>query len=491
MNEAALHHRSVHQLRRSIEDGSLSSRELLDHFLARIDALDSAVNAVVTLDVERAVAAAAAADEATAGGRSSGPLHGIPITVKDALAVRGTRSTGGAVELADHVARADADVVAAVRAAGAIPFAKTNVPSWSGDIQTYNDVFGTTNNPLDAARTPGGSSGGPAASVALGFTGFELGTDIGGSIRIPSAYCGVVGHKPSYGLVPCGGYIDRVDYGLTEPDINVHGPIARSVDDLELLLDVIAGPRPDAAIAVRHVVPPARHERIDACRVAVWPDSDACPASAATVAAVEQAGDVLASLGATVDRDARPAIDADEALRNGLWIVGGEISPSLADDEFEFFRSLAGNPDLDEATTRTVSALTATHRSWLAADVERAKVRAAWRSFFGAVDALVCPVIITPPFEHVQEGTVATRTVPVDGVERPYLDLLWWTVLVGMAYLPATVVPVATTDDGLPVAVQVVGPYMEDRTALAVAGALRRELGPMTFVETPGGVAGG
>jgi len=485
MSEPALHHRSVRQLSGSIERRSLSSRELLDHYLARIEALDPAVNAVVTLDAERARAAAAAADDDTAHGRSSGPLHGLPITVKDALAVRGVRSTGGAVELADHVAEHDADVVAAVRAAGAIPFAKTNVPRWSGDIQTYNEIFGTTNNPRDPRRTPGGSSGGPAASVALGFTAFELGTDIGGSIRIPSAYCGVVGHKPSYGLVPCGGYIDRVDYGLTEPDINVHGPIARSVDDLELLLDLLAGPRPDASIAVRHVVPPARRDRIDEYRVAVWSDADACPSSSATVAAVEHAGDVLATLGASVDRGVRPEFDADAASSAGLWIVGSEISPSLSDEQFELFRGLADAADLDAATARTVSAFTAPHRSWLEADVARATVRAAWRAFFGEVDALVCPVTVSTPFEHLQEGTVASRTVPVDGVERPYLDLLWWTVLVGMAYLPSTVIPVSTTADGLPVAVQVVGPYMEDRTALAVAAALRDELGPMTFVEVP------
>ncbi len=258
----------AHRQAAAIRARELSSRELMDAFAERIERLNPAVNAVVTLDLERGRAGATAADEATARGDDLGSLHGLPITVKDALTVAGLRSTGGAVELRDHVPARDADAVERVRAAGAIPFAKTNVPRWSGDIQTYNEIFGTTNNPWDTSLVPGGSSGGPAVAVALGFTSFEIGTDIGGSIRIPSAYCGVAGHKPSYGLVPCGGYLDHVEGGLTEPDVNVHGPIARSVEDLELVLDVLAGPRADLATAWRVNVPPARHDRIDAYRVA-------------------------------------------------------------------------------------------------------------------------------------------------------------------------------------------------------------------------------
>jgi amidase len=484
MSDPELHHQSVNALRDLIANRTISARELLEHFVAHVELANPAVNAVVTLDVDRARAAADSADAATAAGRSSGPLHGIPITVKDALALAGVRSTGGAVELVDHVPDRDADVVAAVRAAGAIPFGKTNVPRWSGDLQTFNEIFGTTNNPWDTTRVPGGSSGGAATSVALGMTSFELGTDIGGSIRVPSAYCGVVGHKPSFGLVPCGGYIDRVDYGLTEPDVNVHGPIARSVDDLELLLDVIARPRPDRAVAVHHQLPPGRHDRIDGYRVSVWSDAKACPSSADTVAAVEAAGDVLASLGARVDREARPELDANAAFLQGLWLILNAVTPSFTEQELEFYNSISTAEGVPEATAMIVGAFTATHRSWLAADVARTKIRAVWAEFFRDVDALVCPVVITPPFHHMQEGSLLDRVVPVDGVDRPYGDLLWWTMLIGMAYLPATVIPVGTTADGLPLAVQVVGPYLEDRTPLAVARALRNELGPMTFPNT-------
>lgn len=482
---ADLFHLSARELASLVASRQVSSRELLDVFAARIDRHNPAVNAVVTLDLERASAAARAADDLTASGAALPPLHGLPITVKDALAVNGIRSTGGATELTDHVPSADADVVARVRADGAIPFAKTNVPRWSGDLQTYNDIFGTTNNPWDASRVPGGSSGGAATSVALGFTAFELGTDIGGSIRIPAAYCGIVGHKPSYGLVPCGGYLDRVGGGLTEPDINVHGPLARSVDDLELLLDLLAGPRPDRAIAWSARVPVARHERIDGYRVAVWADSDSCPASTETVAAVHRVGEVLSGLGARVAPDARPGIDADAAFQLGLWLIVAAVTPSLSDAEFEGMAQMAAAGGLPDSIAAVLGAYTADHRRWQAADVARTHVRAAWAEFSRHHDALVCPVIVTPPFPHNQQGTPTDRTVAVDGAIRPYSDLFWWTMLIGMAYLPATVIPVGTTSDGLPIAVQIVAPYLEDRTALAIARAVRDALGPMTFPSEP------
>ncbi len=450
----------------AIRERTLSSRELLDAMAARIERLNPAVNAVVTFDLERGRAAAAAADQATARGDTQGPLHGLPVTVKDALAVAGMRSTGGATELSDHVPAADADAPARAFAAGAYCFGKTNVPRWSGDLQTFNDVFGTTNNPWDVTRVPGGSSGGAAAAVALGLTSFEIGTDIGGSIRVPAAYCGVAGHKPSYGLVPCGGYLDGPEGGLTEPDVNVHGPLARSVDDLELLLDVLAGPRPDRAGAWQVRVPPARHERLRDLRVALWADDPACPVSADTAAAVRGAAQTLAEGGARVDDEARPAIDVSAAAALGLALVGLAVTPSVPD---EVFAGAAAHG----------SAIAAPHRAWLTMDRQRAGVRAAWADFFRHHDVLLCPVIATPPFAHLQAGGFGDRTLPIDGVVRPYPDLVWWTILIGMAYLPSTVVPVGRTADGLPIGVQVVGPYLEDRTTIAVARTLVERLGPI------------
>ena len=245
----------------ALETGEASACELLDMHLERIDRLDGPVNSVVTLEPERARAGAAAIDEARAAGRDVGPLAGVPVTIKDAIATAGVRSTGGATELRDFVPEVDATVVDTVRRAGAIVFGKTNVPRWSGDYQTYNEIFGTTNNPWDPTRTPGGSSGGPAAAVAMGFTGFEIGTDIGGSIRVPSSFCGVYGHKPSFGAIPTYGYLDHPTFHRNVADVNVFGPIARSIDDLELLVDLLTGPNPDDAVAwlsLIHISEPTR-----------------------------------------------------------------------------------------------------------------------------------------------------------------------------------------------------------------------------------------
>ncbi|HET9077458.1 MAG TPA: amidase family protein [Acidimicrobiales bacterium] len=429
----------------------LSSRELLELYLGRIDRLNPQLNAVVTLDAERAYREAAAADEQTARGGATGPLHGLPMTVKDAIEVAGMRSTGGSPALADHMPAADAPVVSRLRRAGAVVVGKTNVPEWSGDIQTYNDVFGVTNNPWDPTLTPGGSSGGPAASVAAGLTAFETGTDIGGSIRIPSSFCGICGHKPSFGVVSQRGYLDRVGGGVVDSDINVFGPLARSVDDLELLLEVMAGPDDEDAVAWQLTLPPPRHRDLTGYRVGLWLDDPACPVDREALTLLRQAADSLADAGARVE-DARPplALDRVAALFTSLLLAAVSVSLEPAVGE-----ALAGN-----------------HRAWLQVSEERAGVRRVWSEWFRHYDVLLCPVMPMLPFPHDTDGTIADRYVVINGRSRPQSETLAWTGLVGMAYLPSTVVPVGRTPAGLPVGVQVVGPFLEDRSALHVAGRL-------------------
>jgi len=438
----------------------LGSEELLDLFLDRIEDVDRHVNAVCTLDAHRARRRAQEADDAVARGESWGPLHGLPITVKDAIATEGLRSTGGATALRDHVPVADAPAVAALKSAGAIVFGKTNLPEWSGDWQSHNEMFGTTNNPWALDRTPGGSSGGAAAAVACGMTSFELGTDIGGSVRVPSAFCGVFGHKPSFGIIPTLGYLDSV--GATDPrsmvesDVNTFGPIARSADDLRLLLDVLAGPPPDRAVAWRLELPESSVHSLRGLRVAAWIDEPALEIDAVMARVLHQAVDAVEAAGARVDRSARPNIDVAAAWRDGARLIGAAVSVS---DEVDH---------------------TSSHRSWLLAHRRRAVLRAAWAELFEQVDVLLCPVTLVPAFTHLQDGYWADRIIRVNGVDRPYLELEGWPALVGAAYLPSTSTPVGVTDDGLPVGVQVVAPFLHDRRAVEVAGLVAdacRELG--------------
>jgi amidase len=248
-----------------------------------------------------------------------------------------------------------------------------------------------------------------------------------------------------------------------------------------MLLHILASPRPDRAHAIGYQLPMPRHERIDAFRVAIWSDDEACPVSADVRTAVERAGDILESLGAMVSRTARPPINADASSQLGLWLVAAATAPSMSDEDFVRYHAIATSPDTPPEVAASLGSFTATHRDWMAADVARQHLRVQWNSFFQSFDALVCPVAMTHAFPHTQEGSLPERTVTVDDVERPYMELLWWTVLIGGVYLPATVIPVGTSADGMPIGVQIVGPYLEDRTALAVARAIRNELGPIAF----------
>ena len=435
------------ELASAIRDRRISSRELLGEYLRRIETINPALNAVVTIDAERAFDAAYRADQATVHASRCGPLHGLPVTVKDAIATAGIRSTGGAAELADNVPTADPPAIRRLKQAGAIVYGKSNAPRWSGDIQTYNDLFGTTSNPWDLTRTPGGSSGGAAAAVAAGLTSFELGTDIGGSIRNPSGHCGVFGHKPSFGIIPQQGYLSPVP----EPDINVFGPIARSATDLVTLLDVLAGPTDDEARAWRLSLPPPRHSDLRDYRVGLWLDDPAAEVATEVGDVLSGAAGALARAGVRVST-ARPAIDLAEArtLYMSLMQANTPVQPSSGIAE----------------------AIASSHSVWLDHHQARNAMRAKWAEWFCDFDVLLCPVFPTAAFRHNHSGTIGDRTLIINGRPRTHLDATTWTVSISMAYLPSTVVPAGFTPDGLPVGAQLVGPYLEDRTCLFASAGL-------------------
>jgi amidase len=484
MTDLAL--RPAVELVAALAHGEVGARELLDHYLARVERLNPHLNAVVTLDVARARAAADAADAARARGALLGPLHGLPMTIKDTLETAGLRTTAGAPIFAEHVPSADATVVARARAAGAVIFGKTNTPSFAGDVQTYNPVFGVTQNPWDASRTCGGSSGGSAVAVAAGLAGAEIGSDIGGSIRTPAFCCGVYGHKPTHGILPPRGHIPGLPGTLAEYDLGVMGPLGRSADDLALLLDVLAGPDEADATAWRLALPPPRRQALRDYRVAVWLDDPFAPvgaevqeAGAAVVAALRRAG-------VAVDESARPVPDLGAVHRcyeKLLWpILSGGMT---ADEAAELARvAAAAPPDDANVFDRFTRAVTLSHRDWIAVDEERQQLRRRWAEFFTRFDVLLCPISPVPPIPHQHADTILARTIRVNGAERSYVELLVWAGLVTMALLPATAVPIGRTPAGLPVGLQVVGPYLEDRTPITFARRLADVIGG--YVAPPG-----
>jgi amidase len=478
--------RSAVELVAMLQKGDVGARELLDHYVARVERLNPALNAVVTLDVERARKAAAAADQARARGAILGPLHGLPMTVKDTFETAGLRTTAGATMHAEYVPSKDAIVVERVRAAGAVIFGKTNTPPFAGDVQTFNPVFGVTRNPWNLERTPGGSSGGSAVAIAAGLAGAEIGSDIGGSIRTPAHCCGVYGHKPTHGIVPGRGHIPGPPGTVGEYDLGVMGPLGRSADDLALLLDVLAGPDAADAKAWRLTLPPPRRRSLRDYRVAVWLDDPFSPVDAEVQARGAATAAALRAAGVTVDETARPVRDLGAVHRcyeKLLWpILSGGMTP---EDVAELAKVAdVSPPDPTNLYDRFTRAVTLKQRDWLAVDEERQQLRRGWAEFFERFDVLICPIQPLPAIPHDHEETILSRTIRVNGAERSYIELIVWAGLVTMALLPATSVPVGPGPSGLPIGLQIVGPYLEDRTTIDFARRLGEVIGG--YVPPPG-----
>lgn len=467
---------STFKLADAIKAQTLSSREILEFFLARIEQFNPTLNAVVALDTERARARADAADQAAKNGENWGPLHGVPLTIKDALNTSGIVTVGGIPECADNIPDGNALSVQRYIDAGAIVFGKTNVPYMSADLQSYNEVYGVTNNPWNVERTCGGSSGGAAAAVAAGLTPLELGSDIGGSIRTPSHFNGVYGHKPSFGIVSQRGHLPPGGHNLSGTDLSVVGPIGTCPADLERALDILVAPSPEDAKAYRLELPPARTTDPRKLRVAVWSDDAFCPVDADIKAAVEAAADSLEAAGAQVDRNARPNVDPEKNRQNYAFTLMAAIGAAMPDEVFEMMKEVAASADAADVSMPTLQArgIASSHREWLRQIEKRQHIRAAWAAFFSDYDVLLCPCANVPAFPHDHTPDMGARTLQVNGEERPYFDVLGWAGLTLNALLPVTASPVGLSRDGLPIGVQVVADYLEDKTALAVAAMLEQ-----------------
>ena len=479
---------TVGELRAMLDTRQVSAAELLEQAIARIEAHDSRINAVVVRDFERARAAAAAADASLARGERQ-PLLGLPMTVKESFNVAGLPTTWGIPAFKDWRPSQDALAVARLKAAGAVILGKTNLPLMISDWQSFNDVYGTTNNPWDRARTPGGSSGGSAAALASGYVALELGSDINGSIRVPAHFCGVFGHKPSTGLVPIHGHVPPRSPSMAADStvgLGVVGPLARTASDLDLALGVLAGPDDADGLGYRLALPPPRHERLAGFRVLLIDTHPLLPTASAIRDALDRLGQKLGQAGAIVARSSPLLPDLAEAARLHQKLV---FAFSQAFAPPEVYRRVEAavaqlSPNDQSLAAWRLRATIMSHRDWIAANAQRGPLREQWRAFFREWDVVLCPPAVTPAFPHDHQPDQNLREIEIDGKRYSYRDQSVWPGIATTPGLPATVAPVERSKAGLPIGVQIVGPYLEDRTTIAFAKLLEREFGG--FVPPPG-----
>ncbi len=463
---------SATELAAKIRSREIGCEELLRHYLRRVDRYNDGINAIVVELREQAVQAARAADQALAAGDEVGPLHGVPMTVKESYNLAGAPTTWGNPEWRDNVVEEDAESVKKLKAAGAVVFGKTNVPLMLSDFQSYNEIYGTTNNPYHLDRVPGGSSGGSAAALAAGLVGLETGSDIGGSIRNPAHFCGLFGHKPTWNLLWIRGHSPPGDL-RSGPDISVIGPLARSAEDLRTALRVMAGPDDIAARGVRFGLPTLAEPSLKGLKVAVWPDDPVAPVEAEVRQRVEQVAAVFQDGGAVVDFEARPAFSAEHSHRTYQNLLWATMAARMPEADYERLKQQAATlpAEDDSEAARVVRAQVSSFKMWKQNDEQRAQLRWKWHQFFQDYDLLLTPITATAAFPH-DHRPFGKRTLQVNGEPRPYFEQLFWAGLTCGVYLPSTIIPTGLNDAGLPIGVQIAGPEYGDLLTIGTAKLL-------------------
>ncbi|MBS1893553.1 MAG: amidase [Actinobacteria bacterium] len=462
IEDLPLHFRSARELRDLVLAGELSATELTEAHLARVEAVDPEINAIVTLVPDRALAEAAELDARLARGEPPGLLHGLPVAVKDLMDTAGIRTTYGSPIYADHVPDRDALIVTRLRAAGAVVIGKTNTPEFGAGSHTFNEVFGATRNPYDPRRSAGGSSGGAAAALAAGMVPIADGSDLGGSVRNPGSFCNVVGLRPSPGRVA------STRPGNAWDPMSLLGPMARTVDDAALLLAAIAGPDPRAPLSLTADPTPFASlaaRPLAGARIA-WSDTvDGLPIDPAVTAALAPARERLEAAGVEVvprEPDLRGADQVFETFR-----------------AFEFFAAhgaeVRAHPELTKPEVRQDVEWGAALGADQLAEAGRLRTELFRRvgAFVGGYDALALPTVQLPPFpvEWRHPETVA-------GVEMErYYTWMRSCTRISATNLPAISVPASFTEDGLPVGLQLVGVHNGELALLELAAAIEAELG--------------
>jgi amidase len=473
-----MHFKSAAGIARLIRDRKISAAEELEHFLTRVDAFNPRLNAIIWLAAERARARARAADDALAKGEIWGPLHGVPMTIKESYNVAGSPTTWGDPKLKDNVTAQSALAVERLEKAGVVLFGKTNVPLMLADHQSYNAIYGTTNNPWDVSRTPGGSSGGSAAALAAGLTGLEAGSDIGGSIRIPAHFSGVFGLKPTWGVVATTGQALPGSYAYA--DISVIGPLARGADDLEIALDAMAGPDDIDGAAWKVDLPACGAQSLRDFRVAVKLRDPNFEPEAEYVDKLQALADALAKRGATV-KEVEPAVDT--ARLHEIYVVLLRAATSVRTSEADIARwrdAVAAAPGADPYLDFSVRGSTLPHRDYLKLNNERHGLRHVFAAFFKDWDILLCPAGCSAATPHDHSAERWQRKIRVNGRPVPATDNLFWAGYSALVYLPSTVGPAGILGSGLPVGYQAVAASGRDRTAIAFSRFVEREIGGFT-----------
>lgn len=467
--------RSAKQLASLIRQKKIGCLELLNLYLERLERYNPKLNAIICTDTEAARQRARRADRALAKGDVWGPLHGVPMTIKESYDVVGMPTTWGVPQHKDNYPQTNALAVERFLHAGVVLFGKTNVPLYLADWQTFNEIYGTTNNPWDVTRVPGGSSGGSAAALAAGLTGLDAGSDIGASIRNPAHYCGVYGHKPTYGIVsPRGQALPGV---VAATDISVIGPMARSADDLAIALNVMAGPDDIDGTGWRLRLPKPTKKTLRDYKLAVIYTDPEAEVDAEVQNRLHAVVDFLVKQKVQVSEKARPKIAAREAHRNYIQLLraatSGRLSPEMFQKNLEAVKLLRSGDQSYEAQMMRAQAMY--HKDWLAFNEARHKMRLAWADFFREYDLLLCPIATTAAFPHNQKGERWERMLTVNGKPQPSTMQMFWAGYPCNVYLPSTVAPAGLTSDGLPVGVQIVGPQYGDHTCIHLARLLERE----------------
>ncbi len=478
--------KSATELSAALAAKKVSAVELAQDAIGRIERHDGKINAICVRDFARGLEAARAADAARARGES-GPLLGIPLTVKESYNVAGLPTTWGFLPQKDFVPGEDALSISRVKAAGGVILGKTNVPVGLADWQSYNEIYGITNNPFDLGRTPGGSSGGSSAALAAGYGPLSLGSDIGGSLRVPAFHCGVYAHKPTYNIVPARGHTPPPFPPIpVDRDLAVIGPMARSAADLSLLLDVIAGPDPlDNGVGYKLALPPPRHHALKDFRVLVIDGDPLLPTDKDIRETIEKLAGNLVKSGVSVARHSPLLPDFAQTSRLYMRMLLAFLAASFPAEAIAGAQADAAKLTADNRSlaAERLRGTTQSHRDWLFDDGARARLRAQWRELFRTFDAVICPIMPTPAYPHDHSEPQESRRIRIDGKEHVYTDQLAWPGIATLPGLPATAIPLGLSGQGLPLGVQIVGPWLEDRTPLKLAELIEREFGG--FVPPP------